>query len=207
MRRIVAATLAMAYVSAALAGADFESKRYSGDGGPIKDASEQRPRVNRYEILVPDHGTVVDVKSVDLKLEHSHIGDLVIRLIEKGREGHPPVAAVTLLDRPGVPQSQGGNLDNLVGTYSFRAGAAAFPESGGASDNTVPPGAYGLHENGDYSVFQGIEKFGEWSLLIIDSAPGHTGHLDGWRVVMNNVPEPGSIVLLALAASGLIPRR
>ena len=184
---IAAAGLAVAGVAT---NADAqEIKTYGGVGGALNDAGFDNnfntiPGVTRFEIFVPDSGTIGSLDVVELDINHTWVGDLTIDLIHKDSG-----TAIRLIDRPGVPESTFGNSDDLMGIYGFVDGAAPIPEE---SD----PGGSGMVAAGDYGPsagaladFNGLDKGGVWSLV----------------VTMTNAPAPGALALLGLA--GLAGRR
>lgn len=198
------AVIFVPFLVLATSAAPAELKAYVGAGGAILDGSGA-PTISRFELFVPDHGAIADVRAVEIDIVHTWVGDLSIALVKKGADGGPPLAAVTLLDRPGVPQSVFGNSSDLNGLYSFQVGGMPFPEMRVGA--VVPPGVYALHEDATYGAFRGHDKFGVWSLLLSDSAGENIGTLASWRLVVDNVPEPTPGVLLTLAVAFLSARR
>lgn len=198
------AVLALALLGAHVARG--EVKTYVGAGGPVRDGTIV-PITTRFELFVPDHGNIIDVRAMELDIVHTWVGDLTITLVKKDSAGGPLLATVTLLDRPGVPPSVFGNSSDLNGVYSFEVGGLPFPET--RVGPVVPPGAYALHENGTYDAFRALDKFGVWSLVIADSAGENIGTLTSWRLVVDNVPEPGGAAALVcgVALIGLHRRR
>ena len=193
-----AALTALALTGAAVAVDGGIPKSYQGPGGPLNDNATSAG-VTRFDIFVPDHGQILDFKAVNLDIAHTWVGDLNITLIHKDSG-----TAVTLVDRPGVPESTFGNSDDLNGLYSFQDGFAPLPNASGAT-GLIDPGTYGLEPGNSLDAFNGLDKFGDWSLVITDNAGGDTGTLFGWEIVLNNVPAPGALALIGLA--GLVGGR
>ena len=168
---------------------------------PWNDSGADGPGINRFEIFVPDSGIIKDVKELFLDIEHTWVGDLRITLTHKDSG-----TTALLLDRPGVPDSTFGNSDDLAGLYTFIDGGDVFPE-------TTQPDGSGLVPNGAYSgvdslsVFEGLNKFGTWSLVIEDNAGGDTGALFAWGFTVNNIPAPGALALLGVAGLAGTRRR
>lgn len=52
------------------------------------------------------------------------------------------------------------------------------------------------------SSFIGLDPNGEWTLFLADCSSGEVATLESWRLDILVVPEPGSAVLVALAAVG-----
>jgi hypothetical protein len=195
-----AALTALAIAGSAMAEGGI-TKTYAGQGGVLNDDVGGIPGVSRFEIFVPDHGEILDFKSLNLDILHTWVGDLNITLTHKDSG-----TQLLITDRPGVPGSTFGNSDNLDGLYSFQDGFAPLPETsgGGSLPGVIDPGSYGA-EGGSFSIFNGLDKFGTWSLVITDNAGGDTGELFGWDIVLNNVPAPGALALIGLA--GLVGGR
>jgi hypothetical protein len=202
-KTLFAATAALT-AFALTSGAMAEVKTYDGQGGILNDAGSDSnfntiPGTTRFEIFVPDHGTILDFQAVNLDILHTWVGDLQIVLTHKDSG-----TSVVLTDRPGVPAGTFGNSDNLDGLYTFADGNPLLPEDSGAPGGIIANGAYGA-EGGPLAAFNGLDKFGTWSLHFTDNAGGDTGELFGWNLVLNNVPAPGAMALLGLA--GLVGGR
>lgn len=193
MRKIAVLVAVAGFASGAMA--QSELKIYVGQPGPIADLTD-----NRFNLFVPDHGTILSFKAIEIDMQHTWCGDLTIVLTHKG----PFPLSVVLLDRPGVPQSTFGNDDDMNGVYSFTDGGAPFPELGTAA-GVVPPGTYAGVE--PLSRFVNNDKFGDWSLHIIDQAGGDVGQVFTWRIIVNNIPGPGPLALIGLAGLTALRRR
>lgn len=188
-------TMLLGVVSAALlaSGASAQYRTWSGAGGAISDMSGQR-----FTLFVPSHDFEV-ISFFQVDIEHTFVGDLYISVTHKTTTPRTYV----LLDRPGVPQSQFGNGDDLNGVYEFRDGFAPIPENAGTS-GVIAPGTYG--PNAGTTISGAPEDlFGEWSIYISDNAGGDAGVLRGWSLWYPDIPTPGSVALLGLA--GICSRR
>ena len=102
---------------------------------------------------------------------------------------------MTLLDRPGVPESTFGDSANFAGDYWWTDGGFRYDED--VFDEEVTEMDLGP-VMGNLSDFDGESKQGVWSLLIIDNAGGDTGGIQLWSFVVNN-PSPGALALLGVA--------
>ena len=149
-------------------------------------------------IDVPDRGTIASIKSVDLlSLSHTWAGDVTITLEHAG-------VTVTLLDRPGVPESSFGDSADFDGSvYVWSDGGFVYDAD--EFDGTVPSDmAYGLIPPTAFADFVGLDKFGPWTLTITDSAAGDDGAIDGFRLSLNN-GEPVTICSGDIAGAGNAP--
>ena len=189
---LIAGLASLAVAGAAMA---QEEKEFFGDGGAIPDND---PNGFRSEIFVEDFGEILSFKSIHiLGFEHSWAGDLQIFLTHKDSG-----TTVTLLDRPGVPESQFGDSANFAGDYWWTDGGFVYDAD--VFDLEVTEMDLGPVE-GFLRNFDGEDKFGTWSLLIVDNAAGDLGSISSWSFVVNNVPAPGALALLGIA--GLLGSR
>jgi subtilisin-like proprotein convertase family protein len=159
----------------------------SGGGFDIEDNSTASS-----EIIVSTNA-VIDYLTVDLTIDHTWIGDLVISLSNGS-------TSVVLLDRPGVPESTFGVSDNISGTYTFDDNAAAATAESSAG-GTITPGSF--QPQGGLIAFAGANTAGTWTLTISDLAGGDVGVLSSWSLdfaksVGGAVPEPGTWLLMIL---------
>jgi MYXO-CTERM domain-containing protein len=180
-----------------------EATSYVGGGSLIGDATSDGnfntiPTATRFDLFVPDHGAITDFQSVNLDVLHTWVGDLEITLTHADS-----ATTVTLVDRPGVPESAFGNGDDLNGLYSFQDGFAPLPDASGAG--IIAEGVYGLEPGNSLDSFLGLDMHGTWTLEITDNALGDTGELFGWEIIMSSVPAPGALALLGLA--GIVTAR
>ena len=191
-------TLVAFAVVGALAGTAYGNltKTYTGTGGPLVDFVGGVNGVARFEIFVPDHGIIKNFKSVSLiGFNHTWAGDLTIILRHKDNN-----LSVTLLDRPGFPQSGFGDSANFngqtSGPYNWTDTGFVYDTDAFGIDVTnhslapIPPSALADFNNKD--------KYGLWSLIITDFAAGDTGKLGSWTITINNVPAPGAVALLGM---------
>lgn len=150
-------------------------------------------------ITVTDNGLIDTFDYIYLDIDHTWVGDLVIRLDGPGGAG------VVLLDRPGVPASGFGNSDNLAGIYRFEMGGLAFPEVLGGVGGIVAPDIYAPVDS--FDRFHNTQKEGVWTLTITDNAGGDTGVLREWGFGVTNIPAPGALALLGLGGLAAARRR
>ncbi len=157
-------------------------------------------------ITVPDQG-IVDDLDVDMILPHTWQGDIIVTLTSPGG------ISATLVNRPGTSGTGFGfSADN----YGNPATGDAFildDEAAAVYDLPVAqiPNVSGnwLPDLGPLSLFDGTNKFGDWTLNVSDNAGGDTGELIQWSLHFVNVPEPTTLSLLgvSLAAMCVLRRR
>mgnify|MGYP003668086501 CR=1 FL=1 len=143
------------------------------------------------DMVINDTG-MIDGLTIELDIEHTWIGDLIIQLT--GPDGF---TTITLMDRPGAPSSTFGNSGDLVfGVPLIFDDAAATAAEAANGGGTYAP-------DGLLSTFIGSDLAGTWSLSISDNADADQGNLRSWslNVDVTSVPEPE---ILALFGFGLI---
>lgn len=149
-------------------------------------------------VFPPDGSTILDVV-VDLGINHTWVGDLIVRLIHIGPCG---TQVVDLLQRPGVPATTVGCSGDLVGTptnkYYFGTSSQLLTLGESSCPSSIPPQCYQVApENPNGLVgLRGCPKDGEWLLFVSDNAALDTGILQNFSVhVLNAGPvsvEPAS---------------
>ena len=184
---VIAGLATLALAGAAMA--QPEEKEFFGDGLIIPDND---PVGARSEIFVEEHKDILSFKSFHIfGFSHTWAGDLQIFLTHKDTG-----TTVTLLDRPGVPESTFGDSADFLGDYWWLDGGFVYDAD--VFDEFVPNDRDYGPVAGALSDFDGEDKYGTWSLLIIDNAGGDTGFIEGWSFVVNN-PSPGALALLGVA--------
>ncbi|MFN0137256.1 MAG: PEP-CTERM sorting domain-containing protein [Phycisphaerae bacterium] len=188
----------------AAASADVKAYSWTFDPRvPIPDAAPLDPNdpnsvVPGFAFIplpIPDAGTVTAIEEVCIDIEHTFVSDLTVGLI--GPDG---ITDVELIDGDFVLDS-----DGVSGLYCFREGAPAF---GSITNGTlIPTGTYGPNDDDGFSDFIGIEKFGTWQLGVFDLVEIDVGSIGGVSIRMENVPEPGTMAMVALAGALLARRR
>lgn len=174
---------------------------------------------------VPDdltgRNTIADV-NVDLFIEHTWQGDVVVSLIHAG-------VTVPLLHRPGDSQSTGlgfsqDNLGSAIVKFILDDEAASFYDSaapnglGSVSDPGFPDGIdpsngnntwrpYGASGATFLSDFDGVDKRGDWTLLVSDRGSGDVGTLVNWSLHIAAIPEPTSWAVLSWCGLAVLGRR
>ena len=107
--KIIAGLATLALTGMAMA---QEEKIFEGGGGGIPDND---PNGFRSEIVIDEGGEIASFKSIEiLGFNHSWAGDLQIFLTHKDTG-----TTVTLLDRPGVPESTFGDSADFAGNYTW----------------------------------------------------------------------------------------
>lgn len=159
----------------------------------------------------------VGAVSVTVGINHTWLGDLIIKLTH-GTD------TVVLMDRPGrAPGATTGvgQNDDLSSTFplTFSASGTQTAESmGSACTGTIGQSTgctnTSFLPDGSLDVFLGDPLAGAWTLSISDNEALDTGTLFSWSLNLteatpsnNNVPEPGSLALVGLAAAGLAVAR
>lgn len=127
-------------------------------------------------VSVPDPGTISDV-NVFVNLTHTYLDDVSLRLI------HPGGTALTLVSKVCD------NGQDILAT--FDDDGEPFACSGQpAVSGTVTP------ENGDLSVFNGLQTNGTWTLRIIDDFNQDGGTMNEWRLELcQQAPLPDALLL------------
>lgn len=154
-------------------------------------------------LFVPDHGVITDV-DVDMVIRHTFQGDLVVRVMA------PDGTMITLIDRPGSPPDAFGfSADNfgVLGNEFVSDDEASRPYD---APFIASPGIDNVGGHWQpyrpLSTFDGIDKFGEWKIIVTDNAFGQIGFIDRFSLHFTNIPGPASISIL-LSAGLLFTRR
>lgn len=125
------------------------------------------------ELVVADDVVLTDV-NVRVQISHTWVGDLLITLRA------PDNTEVVLLDRPGVPMSGAGCLDdNLDVTFDDASGFD--PESHCAGTNPWFVGT--ANPVGSLAVLNGMSSAGTWALFVSDNAGQDLGTIDDWELI------------------------
>lgn len=135
-------------------------------------------------ITVPDGtGTVLDVNAL-LNINHTFVGDLILRLTS------PNGTTVVLVDRLSHPEINFGDGEDLIGSYEFDDDTAnTLPTSPGVAGPPIPPGIY--QAEGLLSDFDGETADGDWILFLSDNGPADTGTLNFWQLILAAMPPEG----------------
>ena len=169
---------------------DFELTLSSAEGGPWVESFSQQvggdlvpaglplaipdnvPAGAQSALTVSGGGSVSNVQ-VHVMVTHSRVGDLVLKL--RGPLGD----TVTLLDRPGYPNSPNGCQDNDL-DVTFKVPGPSLEQhcAGSTPWYTGDAGAVGSLE-----VFDGQSANGTWTLIVEDHNAGDTGTVTSWELL------------------------
>lgn len=205
---------------AALSTASFAQFSFSGPGGSIPDGAGSGTAGAPFVSVAAASGLPGAVTEVWVSfngLAHTWVGDTTFTLTSPGG------TVLDLLSRPGRGSASlfGFSSDfDAANSYTFR-------DSGTDLFNTTPPaiiptGVYRSSTNPNppatnllawsyaatsFSVYNGQNGNGNWTLTATDWAGGDVGTLTGWTVHINAVPEPATMAVLGLGAVALMRRR
>jgi subtilisin-like proprotein convertase family protein len=135
---------------------------------------------------------------VELDVEHTWVGDLVITL--KHTRGTGEVVTAELVHQPGVPETSFGCSSDLVRDagekYAFASDPSLLPLGSTSCPATIQPACYAVaSENPDgLTAFRGLKKgAGTWELEIRDLESGDTGTFYGWSMNILTRTSPVSV--------------
>lgn len=172
-----------ATVDAELATAtNAHSLTFFGKGGSIPDGFGSF----QDDIIVTENFKISDVKVTLKGMEHTWVGDLVVRLRHVETE-----TMIELFRRPGQPHfSSSGYSNDLRGDYSFsdRLESASRRaehntsnfDSAAAANAVIPSGSYTSLQ--PLAKFNGLLSIGTWRLIINDCSAGDSGSLISWSL-------------------------
>lgn len=144
--------------------------------------------------------------NVGLIITHTWQGDLIVTLEHVGYG-----APVTLIDRPGFPQStfgyMGDNFGNLAAGYYFElddeaAGVYDRPPAGIGPNNTTGIANVTGHwqpDGGLLSAFDFQPFLGTWRLRVVDTVATDSGAIHSFAL-FGVIPTPSAVSILAFAA-------
>jgi|RhiMethySRZTD1v2_1073278.scaffolds.fasta_scaffold75102_3 uncharacterized protein (TIGR03382 family) len=210
MKSRILLSLSASMMLAGTASADVFS---GGTGGAIPDSTTSNllgaQGIANFTLNVASSGTIASFDSLTINgFAHTWVGDLQVLLIAPNGDD------TVIFSRLGNTTATGfGNSNDLSGNYTFvTSGGTALPTTGlmpaGTYNRGGPnPNAAVVQTNvGDldaFSVFNGDNVNGIWTLRIMDFANGDVGNITGWSFNAT-IPGPGSLALLGLA--GLVGR-
>lgn len=125
------------------------------------------------ELVMAADAIITDV-NVEVDIKHSWVGDLTIELRS------PNGTTVTLLDRPGHPNSVSGCGDDDMDVVFDDSAADDLEDH---CLDTIPWFTGTARPVGSLADFNGESMQGTWSLLVTDSADYDTGWIADWRLV------------------------
>jgi subtilisin-like proprotein convertase family protein len=135
----------------------------------------------------PQPGVVITDVVIDLCMDHTWVGDLVITLKHTSSTGE--VRAVDLVQRPGVPQTTFGCAGDLVcdpeNKYYFGSDPSLEPLGEFNCPSIIEPACYAvaIENAGGLEIFRDLPRGdGFWTLCIVDNAAGDTGTVFNWSV-------------------------
>jgi len=139
------------------------------------------------DITVTDVAAIVDL-DVELKITHPYPGDLIIELkhVDTG-------TTITLIDRPGVPDTEFGCVDAGIALILDDEG------SNGSVEDACPlyfVVDWRVTPNDALSLFDGESTEGTWRLIISDAVVTGTGYLEDWNLRFGYTTCDGQIVTI-----------
>jgi subtilisin-like proprotein convertase family protein len=134
-------------------------------------------------IAIADNGSLVGDINVELFVNHSWQGDLIVTLTHEDTG-----TSAVIMDRNGFPDlAFGCGEDNFVGAILDDEGTASI-EAQCAPDLSSPPSYTPFGDA--LSAFDGEDQGGTWTLNISDNAEFDTGTLVSWSMTVTDAGEP-----------------
>jgi len=133
---------------------------YASTDTPIVIPDTAPPNINTSTITVPDMMTITDVNVLSLEILHTFIGDLIITLthVDTGTSAQ-------------LMNDQCGTEEDILGDFDDSGVTIPCPPSGGVYAPINP-----------FSVFNGEDFNGTWTLTIEDEANVDGGSLESWTL-------------------------
>lgn len=213
--------LSFALIASAFAATAFTQTFGPGAGGPIPDAvsTNATPGVLTSTIIVAGAQTISTFNWAQITFtSHSWAGDIAVELESPGGIKTHLFSRVR-----GTGTTTFGDSSDLIGAYRFvDSGGGDFNAAASAAGAAVAiaPGTYnrsttladqigGLPaiNNNPFSIYNGTNPNGTWTLRVSDWGQGDTGSVTSWSFNTTPVPEPASMVALGLGAVALMRRR
>lgn len=150
-------------------------------------------------------GEFISAIVLEVKLQHTWVGDLRIRLdYDVTCDGTPDASALVLCRPrgnmsvtpapcgPGPGFGCSGDL-TCQNTYRFDDASPTPLGIGASCSPTIPSGCYGTAVEGGspLGAFYGLPKLGCWTLTVIDATSGDIGALCEWTVWEDKEPPVG----------------
>jgi hypothetical protein len=158
---------------------------------------------------------IAEIRVIFYGLTHRHPSDIDALLVGPAGQNvmlmsdtgdaasSPEVTDLQLEFRDGaslLPQTA--TLTSGIYAPTNYVGFEEIPEMEQAPPNSPPPGPYGT----TFSLFNGSNPNGTWTLYIQDDRDDDSGVLSRWSLTVTTVPEPSSGILLLLGIGGFIRR-
>lgn len=176
---------------------------------------------------VPDNSAIGLSETRQISSSITSITEVEVQLVLSGGWAGDLYAYVThgsgfsvLLNRPGrsLANVAGSGVSSLSITFSDSSSSdvhTAIPATGTVSGFFQPDGreidpdlSYDTSpRSAMLSSFAGLDANGDWTLFVADVSSGDTMTVESWSLSITGVPEPGTAVLMAGAALGLLRRR
>lgn len=192
-----------------------------GAGGAIPDAvtTNAVPGTLSTTINVAGASNIASFNWVEVTFtSHTWAGDIAVQLVSPGG------VTTHLFSRVrGTGSTTFGDSSDLIGTYRFvDSGGLNFSTAAGtaAAGAAIAPGTYnrsttlpdqlgGLPtiDNDPFSIYNGTNPNGTWTLNVTDWGQGDTGVLASWSFNTSPVPEPATMTALGLGVVALLRRR
>jgi hypothetical protein len=148
---------------------------------------------------------IAEIRVIFSGLTHEHPSDIDALLVGPGGQNvmlmsdtgeaasFPEITDLQLEFRDGAPLlPQSVTLTSGVYAPTNYVGFEEIPEMDQVTPTPPPLGPYGT----TFSLFNGLNPNGTWTLFIQDDRDDDPGILSGWSLVVTTVPEPGSGGLL-----------
>ncbi len=187
---------------ASVASAQMVVESTTGDV-PIPDDAEMFVGL---DLDVGGNGTIEDL-DVDVLVSTTFQGDIIAQVVS------PAGTTVTIINRPGSPQTTAGFSSNNFGNpvtgefmrFDDEAGQVYdLPEV--AAPGMVDPTGSWIPDSGSLSDFDGEEVNGTWRLEASDSAFFDFASIQGFGISAT-VPEPATMALLGFGGLVALRRR